>query len=40
MIKGLCYKLRMMGIPIEGHTHVRKDNMSVVNNTTKPEIYA
>ena len=27
----------MMGIPIEGHAHVRIDNMSVVNNTTKPE---
>ena len=37
MIKGLRYKLRMMGIPIEGHAHVRIDNMSVVNNTMKPE---
>ena len=27
----------MMGIPIEGHAHVRIDNMSVVNNTMKPE---
>ena len=26
----------MMGIPIEGHAHVRIDNMSVVNNTMKP----
>ena len=27
----------MMGIPIEGHAHVRIDNMSVVNNTMKLE---
>ena len=27
----------MMGIPIAGHAHVRIDNMSVVNNTVKPE---
>ena len=37
MIKGLQYKLQMMGIPIEGLAHVRKDNMSVVNNAMKPE---
>ena len=37
LIKGLRYKLRMMGIPINGPTHVRVDNMSVVNNTTLPE---
>ena len=37
MIKGLTYKLRMMGIPIDGHAHVQVDNMSVVNNASKPE---
>jgi hypothetical protein len=36
-IKGLRYKLRMMGIPLDGHAHVRVDNMSVVKNTTVPE---
>ena len=36
MIKGLRYKLRMMGVPLEGHTHVRVDNMSVVQNSSKP----
>jgi hypothetical protein len=37
MVKGLWYKLRMMGIPLDGHTHVRVDNMSVVKNTSVPE---
>ena len=37
LIKGMRYKLHMMGIPVEGHMHVRADNMSVVNITTKPE---
>jgi hypothetical protein len=37
LVKGLRYKARMMGIPIEGATHMRVDNMSVVSNTTKPE---
>jgi hypothetical protein len=37
LIQGLCYKLYMMGIPIDGPTNVRCDNMSVVNNTTAPE---
>ena len=34
---GLRYKLRMMGVPLEGHAHVRVDNMSVVRNTSAPE---
>ena len=37
LIKGMRYKLCMMGIPVEGHMHIRVDNMSVVNNTTEPE---
>jgi hypothetical protein len=37
MIKGLCYKLRMMGKPLSGPTSVFCDNQSVVKNTTAPE---
>ena len=37
MVEGLRYKLRMMGVPIDGPTHVKADNMSVINNTTVPE---
>lgn len=37
IIKGLRYKIRMMGIPLDGPTHVRVDNASVVNNATLPE---
>jgi hypothetical protein len=33
----LRYKLRIMGVPIDGQTYVYCDNMSVVNNTTKPK---
>ena len=33
MIKGLCFKLCMMGVPLDGPAHIRIDNMSVVNNT-------
>ena len=35
--RGLRYKLRMMGIEIDGPTYVYEDNMSVVHNTLKPE---
>ena len=35
--RGLRYKLRMMGIPIEGPTYCYADNMSVLHNTTTPE---
>ena len=37
MVKGLRYKLRMMGVPLDGHAHIRVDNMSVVLNTSVPE---
>ena len=37
MIEGLRYKLRMMGIEVEGSTNVFCDNESVVKNTTRPE---
>jgi hypothetical protein len=35
--KGFRYKLRMMGVPIDGPTYVYGDNMSVLHNTTNPE---
>jgi hypothetical protein len=36
-VEALRYKLRMMGIPIDGPTNVFCDNESVFKNTTKPE---
>jgi hypothetical protein len=35
--RGLRYKLRMMGVAIDGPTYVYGDNMSVVHNTQRPE---
>ena len=35
--RGLRYKLRMMGIPLDGPTYIFGDNMSVIYNTQKPE---
>lgn len=37
IVKGLRYKLCMMGIPLDGPTHMRVDNESVVKNTSFPE---
>ena len=37
LIKGLRYKLRMMGIPILDATHVLVDNQLVVLNTSRPD---
>jgi len=37
MLLGLRFKLRMMGIPLDGYAHVHVDNMSVVNNASRPE---
>ena len=37
IIQGLRYKLRMMGVPLDGPTNVRCDKMSVVYNTSRPE---
>ena len=31
--QGLQYKLRMMGVPIEGPTHMYGDTMSTIHNT-------
>ena len=36
-IKGLQYKLHMMGIPIDGPTNVFCDNDSVFCNATMPD---
>ena len=33
----LRYKLRMMGVFIDGPTYVYEDNMSVIFNTSRPE---
>jgi hypothetical protein len=35
--EGLRYKLRMMGVPLDGHTHVKANNMSVISNSSLPE---
>ena len=35
--KGIRYKLRMFGIPIDGPTNTFCDNNSVVQNVTRPE---
>ena len=36
-MRGLCYKLRMMGVRISGPTYTYGDNMSVIHNTQRPE---
>ena len=36
-LRGLRYKLRMMGISISGPSYIYGDNMSVINNTSRPE---
>ena len=36
-LRGLCYKLRMMGVPCEEPTYLLGDNMSVIHNTSTPE---
>ena len=37
MIEGLRYKLRMMGVPIDGPCNVKADNMSMIRNSSVPE---
>jgi hypothetical protein len=37
LLQGLRYKLRMMGIPLDGPANVFCDNEAVVTNTTRPE---
>ena len=36
-LRGIHYKLRMMGVPVDGPSYVYGDNMSVINNMQKPE---
>jgi hypothetical protein len=36
-VRGIRYKLRMMGVPISGPTYVYGNNMSVIHNTQRPE---
>ena len=36
-LRGLRYKLRMMGVPIDGTTYIFCENMSVIFNTYRPE---
>ena len=36
-LRGLRYKLRMMGVPIAGPSYILGDNMSVIHNTQRPE---
>ena len=36
-LRGIRYKLRMMGVPLTGPTYVYGNNMSVIYNTPLPE---
>ncbi|KAI2507295.1 Reverse transcriptase (RNA-dependent DNA polymerase) [Fragilaria crotonensis] len=36
-LRGLRYKLRMMGVSLSGPSYIYGDNMSVVHNTQRPE---
>ena len=36
-LRGIRYKLCMMGVPLDGPSYIYGDNMSVINNTQKPE---
>ena len=36
-LRGLCYKLRMMGIPCEAPCYIYGDNQSVLANMTIPD---
>jgi hypothetical protein len=36
-VRGLRYKLWMMGVPLSGRCYVYGDNMSVIHNTQRPE---
>ena len=37
-LRGLRYKLKMMGIPISSPLYIYGDNMSIVHNTSRPEL--
>ena len=36
-LRGIRYKLRMMGCDVSGPSYIYGDNMSVIHNTSKPE---
>jgi hypothetical protein len=36
-LRGLRYKIRMMGIPLSGLTYIYSDNKSQVTNSSRPE---
>ena len=36
LVEGLRYKLRMMGVPLDGRCYVKADNMSVIHNCSNP----
>ena len=36
-LRGIRYKLHMMGVPLTGPTYVYGNNMSVIYNTPRPE---
>ena len=36
-LRGLRYKLRMMGVGISGPSYIYGNNMSVIHNTQRPE---
>ena len=36
-LRGLRYKLRIMGVPLSGPSYIYGDNMSVIHNTQRPE---
>jgi len=36
LVEGLRYKLRMMGVPLDGRTYIKADNMSVIHNCSNP----
>ena len=33
---GFCYKLQMMGVPLDGLTYIYGDNMSILHNVGNP----
>ena len=37
-LRGLCFKLHMMGEPLDGPSFIYGDNMSVIHNTQRPEL--
>ncbi len=38
MLRGLRYKIRMMGVPLSGPTYLYSDNKSQVPNSSRPEL--